>query len=195
MRFVNILAAALLALAALVPQQAFAQKEVANPNGIWEHRGSGAEFPRFLGAAERGSVTEFNAEGTDASAGYSLQNSDGTLILTIYIYPVMDGYTCRETFDDAKLAIDKYEGAEVVKQEIQPSPTGKAETAAYFARYFIPAGSVKPDYPDLVSDLYLYCPQNSAWLVKYRASWTGSNETFPDVPKLLRQVSWGAKLN
>lgn len=194
MRFVNILSAALLGLMAVVPQQLAAQQSVANPDGIWRHQGSGAIFPRFIGSAERNSITEFNAEGTDASAGYSLNNDSGVLILTIYVYPTLDNLTCRQNFDDSKRAIDQYDGVDMRDEGMLPNPSGRTDQVAYHARYFIPAGAVRPDYPALWSDLYLHCPKNSGWLVKYRASWTGTKEDFPDIPKLLRQVEWGSGL-
>ena len=184
-----------LALAMIGAPQVNAQQAVDNPPGVWIHAPSGTAYPRFLGAAERMSITEFDAEGYDASAGYSMRTDAGLLILTLYVYPAMGELDCAATFDDAQLAITQaYQGEVLLSEATAASPSGSSAGTAQLARYAIPEGGMRESYPALVSDLYLHCPASGDWLVKYRASWSGSADDFPDVAALLTQVSWGPGL-
>lgn len=185
-----------LALAAIAtPPPASAQQAVDNPPGVWIHAPSGTAYPRFLGAAERISITEFDADGRDASAGYSMRTETGVLILTLYVYPAIDEMDCATTFNDAQRAItEAYQGENLLGKAAAASPGGSIADAAQLARYTIPEGGMREGYPAMVSDLYLHCPAGGEWLVKYRASWSGSAAEFPDVAAMLAQVSWGPGL-
>lgn len=184
-----------LALATIAAQPAGAQQAVDNPPGVWIHAPSGTAYPRFLGAAERTSITEFDAEGRDASTGYSMRTDAGVLILTLYVYPAIEEMDCAATFDDAQMAITQaYQGEDLLSEADAASPGGTSAGAARLARYTIPEGGMRAGYPAMVSDLYLHCPASGDWLVKYRASWSGSAADFPDVAALLAQVSWGPGL-
>nr|WP_137676391.1 hypothetical protein [Parerythrobacter lutipelagi] len=183
-----------LAVAAIAASPLSAQQRIENPAGVWTHKGTETAFPRMLSSAERTSITEYDPNGSDASTGYSYSDENGTLVLTIYVYPVIEEFTCLQTYQDAKRSIEQYDGAELRAETNVESPGGALGEAAYFGRYRIPAGAMRADYPELISDLYLYCPPDSEWLVKYRASWNGSEQTFPDVGALIKQIGWGEEL-
>jgi len=183
-----------LALTITAMQPASAQAALENTLTPWTHEASGTIFPRFLSTAERISIREYNDKGTDVSAGYRLQSDKGRLTLTIYVYPKFEGVSCINTMKDAQRAIAQYEGASLTNSGKRNSPSGLTANVAHYARYLIPAGSMSPDYPELVSDLYLYCPSGNNWLVKYRASWDGKAADMPDVPALLQQIGWGPGL-
>ncbi|WP_128891944.1 hypothetical protein [Erythrobacter sp. HKB08] len=188
-------AAFALLLVAAVPLAAQAQERTAIPSGPWLHEPSGTTFPDQIGGASRGNTaTTFDEAGIDVAVGYSLKNDDGVLILTLYVYPPYGGLDCAESFSDAQVSINKYRGVRKLSQGSAPSPSGKSMHAATHARYAIPAGGMNPNYPALVSDLYVHCSPGDEWLVKYRASWTGSEETFPDVFAMLREIDWPEKL-
>lgn len=59
-------------------------------------------------------------------------------------------------------------------------------------RYWVPANAMRQGMPAVYSDLYLYCPPGEKWLVKYRATWNGSSETFPDYVAALKNIDWSA---
>lgn len=178
------------ALLAAAPA-AQASEELPNPQGIWSHEATETLFPRMIGAAERVRITDFDGEAQDVGVGYNMRTNDGTLILTLYVYPRKTDVSCQEEYDGGKTAIARYKGARLATESRAAAPDGSPEDGAYFARYALPAGSMRPDYPALVSDLYLYCPADNRWNVKYRASWNGSEQTLPDISGLIGQIGWG----
>ncbi|MBD3730313.1 MAG: hypothetical protein IE933_11465 [Sphingomonadales bacterium] len=183
-------AALLLGLALPLSAPLAAQTKLENPDGPWTHPASGTVFPLMLGDAERMSVTAYDEQQTDVSAGYSLRSDKGAMVLTIYVYPVPEGMTCADLYAEAQSAINRYSKAQLLSEGSAPSPSGATPDSAKRARYMIPAGSIQPDIPQLVSDLYLSCPSDTGFAVKYRASWNGSAADFPDVQALMRQVAW-----
>lgn len=188
-------ASALLGLAALAGPPLAAQERIANPPGPWTHEASGTVVPRFLGAAERDSITRFDDGGGNVGIGFSVRTPEGALILTLYIYPPIEDFDCDQTYEDAKLAIsESYGDIAPVSEEDAASPDGGRLGASLHARYYFPAGAMRSDYPAVYSDLYLHCAIDRGWLVKYRATWSGREEDFPDVGALLRQIGWGPGL-
>ena len=186
----TLFAAALLSIAGFATAPLQAAEEIENPPGQWRHEASGVVWPKMLGEADRGSITAFDDLRLDVSTGYVLRSSQGVLIMTFYVYPSPSGWSCEETFADARSLVARYDGAQLLWEGAAPSPDGTNSAGARRVRYHIPAGSMREGYPELVSDLYLYCPSGSDWLVKYRASWTGTAAEFPDVPALLTQIAW-----
>lgn len=168
-----------------------ASEELPNPQGIWSHDATGTLFPRMIGAAERARITDFDGEAQDVGLRYNMRTDDGTLILTLYVYPRKADVSCQEEYDGGKTAIARYKGARLATESRAAAPDGSPEDGAYFARYALPAGSMRPDYPALVSDLYLYCLADNRWNVKYRASWNGSESNFPEIHAMLAQIGWG----
>ena len=168
-----------------------ASEELPNPQGIWSHDATETLFPRMIGAAERSNITAFDGEAQNVGLRYNMRTNDGTLILTLYVYPRKADVSCQEEYDGGKTAIARYKGARLATETRAAAPDGSPEDGAYFARYALPAGSMRPGYPALVSDLYLYCADDNRWNVKYRASWNGSEQTLPDISRLIGQIGWG----
>lgn len=188
--FAALAASAALAIAAPACAQG---KPIDNTGAPWTHRATGTILPAQAGPFSRVSLRQFDAAGRDASAGYRLVNGDGMLIVSVYIYPVIEGWTCAETFADARSYIDAYDGEQVLEERAAQSVLG-TDAESHYIRYFLPAGSAARDLPDLVSDLYLTCPAGNEWLVKYRASWSGSRETFPSLDPLFDRIAWPVSL-
>lgn len=188
-------AAIALAMAQMPASAVTASERLDNPAGVWVHPKNGTIFPRMIAQAERTSITQFDDEGRDVSAGYRFVGENGTLAVTVYVYPSMSGFDCNDTYMDARAAIDRYSGARMIAENAAPSPGGRPARSAMHARYLLPAGSYSQESPALVSDLYLHCAMDRGWLVKYRASWTGSAETFPDVMAMMQQIGWAQGLD
>lgn len=184
------IALGLAGISAVSSEPAVAQERLHNPAGIWIHENSGAIFPRFLGGAERVTITKFVDDGSDVGISYNMRNGDDNLHLSVYVYPKLAGIDCKQTYEGAKASVEQYGGAALVTESRKTSPSGVGSGSAYYASYSIPAGAMRPDMPELVSDLYLYCSPSTNWLVKYRASWTGSANDMPDIGSLLQQVGW-----
>ena len=179
------------AIAALTTAPALAQGEVEDDGRPWLHQPSGTIFPALAGGFSRFSLYEYDATGRDASAGYRLGTPDGTLVVSVFVYPAFADMDCKETFLDARIHIDNYDGETLLSQSSPRSILG-TDAETHYARYFIPEGATPQNLPDIYSDLYLTCPAGGQWLVKYRASWNGSAETFPSVEPLLGAIAWPA---
>ena len=192
MHFKHSLATLFAAFSLLIAPSAYAQTVVESPNGPWSHSGINISFPQAIGDYARGQITEYSDDGHDASVGYSYQNADGTLIVTIYVYPAYSGYTCAAVFADAASYIEQYPGSRMQSFNLAPSPSGNEDQAAMQRRYWVPANAMREGVPEVFSDLYLYCPPGEKWLIKYRASWSGSSDTFPDYVAAFKKIDWNA---
>ena len=180
-----------LALAALMGTSAGAQERLENPEGDWVHSATNTHFPREIGAAERTSITAFTSDQSNVAVGYAYDNEEGSLTFTTYVYPVITGMNCRETYEDSKAAIEQYKGAKLVGEANSTNAGANEDGRGYYGRYTIPEGSLRESSPEMISDVYLYCPVNSGYLVKYRASWTGRASTFPYLGGMLDDIRWG----
>ena len=187
------LALAVAGIALTYPSEGQAQKRIEQPTGPWKHRGTGVVFPDRVGQFERTSINEFSSDGRDAGVGYKLVNSDGTLLINVYVYPKIGGYNCEEVFADSASLIARYPGAQENRFWISPSPDRSRSSAALSVRFDVPANSTGEGHQASLSDLYLYCPAKGDWLVKYRASWFGGTaEDFPDPLDLMSAIDWRA---
>lgn len=193
--FWKLLAALVAAVSAFCATSSHAQSEIENGDDPWTHRIAEVTFPKTLGTFARTQIYEYSEDGSDASVSYRLETDDGILTMTIYVYPNQASYSCDESFEGARAHIVNYEGSRLVAEWSTLPPDGEGELAAKIARYFLPEGSVREELPALYSDLYLYCPPGEEWLVKYRASWSGEAQTFPDIGTMLAQVEWPAHLD
>ena len=190
MRVLRSIVLSIAALLALAPLPAAAQQEVSNPPDPWVHAATGTRFPATVGQFQRGRVVEYSDDGHDASVGYSMARDDDRLSVTLYVYPVVAGLNCVETYQDAKASIARYAGTQLVSESRERAPGGVGAPAAYHARYFIPAGSMAANLPAVRSELYLYCPPGDEWLVKYRATWGVDTDFAGDVETLLHAIDW-----
>ena len=191
-KLVAAVALAILTVGAPIGGPLSAQTEIDQPSGDWTHQATGVSFPDTLGEFKRVKITEFSEDGRDSSVSYTGSDDNGTLTFTIYLYPRIKGWNCVETFNDSAEAVAQYPGAQVIGLWLAPSPDGARGVAAMGARYLIPGGAMRQDLSSALSDLYLYCPTGSEWLVKYRASWfSGSAETFPNAMQMLQEIDWG----
>ena len=187
------LALAVAGIALAFPSEGQAQKRIEQQNGPWKHRGAGVVFPDRVGQFERISITEFSSDGRDAGVRYKLVNDDGTLSVTVFLYPKIKGVNCAEIFADGASLIAKYPGAQEDRFWISPSPDRSLPSAALSIRFDVPENSTGEGHQASLSDRYLYCPAKGDWLVKYRATWFGgTSENFPDPLDLMSAIDWSA---
>lgn len=170
-----------------------AQGQIDAPDGPWVHTATGTRFPQAMLGFQRDAITQFDEAGENVGVSYSAEVGEELLMADVFIYPQYDGVTCAEVFGSVKAAI-KYPGTQLLSETMAPPPGGRGALTAHHARYFIPAGAMREGFPPLVSDAYLFCSADGQWLVKYRASWTGSAETFPDLAPFLKAFAWNASL-
>ena len=191
MRLTNLALAGVCAMMVMpFGQPLLAQTAIEQPEGPWAHRGTGTEFPAALGDYSRASITEFSEDGHDASVGYLLRSKTGVLSVNFYVYPNSGDESCDGHFTSVANAIEQYDGTKLLDKSTASAPDGSQPGSAITARYLIPAGAMREDVPELVSDAYLYCSQGPDWYVKYRASWNGTADSFPDTSALMRAINW-----
>lgn len=192
MTTVRLLAAALAAILLAAP--ALAQRQVDGAGDPWVHKATGTPFPARLGEFQRVSVYEYSQDGRDASAGYRLERGDQQVTVTFFVFPVISDWTCEQTFDDVKANVAGYEGAKLLRSTSVAAPLGKGGNDAMLAQYSLPTGSMKIMSGPVRSDAYLYCPKDTPWLVKYRATGTEGFDFTPDVEALMHAIRWPEKL-
>lgn len=191
-RLLFALAAAVFALSATTP--ALAQTEVRNPPPVWKHRVLGVPFPDRIGDFVRSSVVEYDAEGADASVNYNLVRENGPFAkVTLYVYPPQE--RCEENYEGARFAItSRYAGAALVDEGKRPSPGGTPD-AAHFSVYTFDYDVTGKGPEPVRSQLYVWCTPDSAWSVKYRATYSADVSLDEDVIALLRAIRWPPPLD
>jgi hypothetical protein len=182
---------ALAALVAIIVQPASAQEQFVPPDGPWVHAPTGTAFPQQIGDFTRTRVVKYDATGADSSVGYNYEDASGQLTVTIYVYPLRPSHSCADHFASARQSIEeRYEGWLLIRLDSAPSPDGARNAVADRARYHLPARGIGDKVPDMWSDVYLHCPKGERWLVKYRASWDGTQATFPDMGQFMAAIPW-----
>lgn len=182
---------ALAALAVTIARPASAQEQFVPPDGPWVHAATGTVFPQRIGDFARTKVVRYDPAGADSSIGYSYKDASGQLTVTIYVYPMQPSHSCAEYFTSARQSIEeRYAGWLLIRLDTAPSPDGARAAVADRARYHLPAHAMNENVPDLWSDVYLHCPKGDRWLVKYRASWDGTQATFPDMGRFMGAIAW-----
>jgi hypothetical protein len=194
MRATGKLLTAIGVLLVFASKPASAQREVGHPADPWVHEATGTRFPATVGAFQRGRVIEYSPDGRDASAAYHLTRGGAQLTVTLYVYPTIAALDCEETFEDAKRSIESYRGSRAVFEGFDPPPSGRGAGMARQARYLIPAGAINSAIPEVLTELYLYCPAGHEWLVKYRASWDADADFAPDIDALMETIEWPGNL-
>jgi len=195
MRFRNfgfaILAAMLLPFTAA---PALAQGKIEAPDGDWIHSATGTVLPQTAAGFRRMQVYEFDADGRNVGSNYHMRTGESAVTVTVYLYPSEAGKSCEDEFRDVVARISKYKGAKVTKVGPISVPWIGPISSGYHARLALPEGAVREGTSAALSDGFLYCPANTGWRVKYRATWFGAEETFPDVGPLLRSIKWAPQL-
>ena len=185
--FLKIFGALAAGLLSLNPAAASAQRILHVPPEQWTHQPTGAVFPQSLDGLQRIRITEFSSDGQNVGVSYLLKHDGKKLLVTVYTYPTIAGVSCEMEFANVRSHIDARNGAALISEGRIPPHGGRPEETALLARYAIaPRG---PDYPTMITDAYLYCPKDSGWQVKYRATWNGAADAFPDVGKLMTAIT------
>lgn len=169
---------ALIALASLsvtmslgFPSPAAAQRDVENAPDPYVHKVAGVAFPLQAGGFERGRVVEFDPDGSDASVGYKPTDLAGEV--TLYLYP-LSGVSCADHFAGAHEAVMRRSASILAESPVFSIPAFH-EATQLSRSYTVPAGGYGYDHPELISFLWVGCPADSDWIVKYRASFLATD--------------------
>lgn len=181
-------------LVALVAGPTLAQTPLNPPAGPWLHEASGTQFPDSVLGFERDGVTQFDDEGTNVGVSYEAVRGEYKLLMDVFVYPQYPDTSCAEEFEGVEQAIRRYKGLKTLSKGMTLAPNGNGDLTAHRARYLIPAGAMREGIPELVSEAYLHCSADGEWLVKYRASWNGPAESFPDLAPFLKALAFSPML-
>jgi hypothetical protein len=185
----------------LIAGAANAQSRVESPPDPYVHRGTGFAMPAKVGDFVRGTVTEYNAEASDAGANYDLiVDGQSVATVTVYVYPPAslgnpagaDG--CKASFDGAKQAIvERFPDARLQRDETLPAPDPDAQVTGAHAAYTLRGDFFSPG-GEIMSDIYLYCPGDASWHVKYRVSAPADTPRNAEVKAFMNALEWPESL-
>ncbi len=172
--------------AAAFATPAAAQSQVENPGDPWVHVQTGTQFPAKIGALTRQRVTTFTDDGADSGVSYSVEQSDGYMLATVFVYPTIAGSTCDRTFASIDQSIRERSPDATILQAPQaaPSPGGRSQNGR-MATY-----SMTLKGAPVTSMSYLYCEASGKWLVAIRASASEGFEFMPYVHQLGQGIRW-----
>jgi hypothetical protein len=186
---------------ALIAGDATAQTRVESPPDPYVHRGTGFAMPANVGDFVRGAVTEYNTEASDIGANYDLiVDGQSVATVTIYVYPPAslghaagaDG--CKASYDGAKQAIvDRFADARLVRDEAAPAPDPDARVTGTHAEFTLHGDFYSPG-GEITSDIYLYCPGDTSWHVKYRVSAPADMPRGSEIKTFMTALEWPASL-
>lgn len=185
----------------LIAGDANAQTRVESPPDPYVHRGTGFVIPAKVGDFLRGAVTEYNAEASDVGANYDLiVNGRSVATVTVYVYPpaslgnAAGAEGCKASFDGAKQAIvDRFPDARLQRDEALPAPDLDAQVTGTHAAYTLHGDFFSPD-GEITSDIYLYCPGDASWHVKYRVSAPADTPRSAEVKEFMNALEWPKSL-
>jgi hypothetical protein len=184
-------------LLASVPLAASAQRRVEDAPDPYLHRGTGFVLPAEVGPFKRTSVVEYDADGSDASAGYELfVAGKSEAIVTVYVYPpggalgATSDARCDSAFAGGRASITaRFADARPLGDGTPPAPDPDARLTGRYAGYTLTADLFTPG-GKVASHLYLYCPPDSRWQVKYRVSTPAETPHQAEVEALMRALAW-----
>jgi hypothetical protein len=135
------------AIGLLTASPANAVERVPLGSGNWTHEASNTTFPARLGNAERIDVaTFFDEERRDVGLNYQMENGEGRLRLTIYIFPTNPRQNCLQRFAGERSTItSRYSGSRLLDVGLADSPDSKTTESALSAVYGLPADSMERD--------------------------------------------------
>ena len=188
---------AIAALGLLTTSPAHAAERIALGSDSWTHEASNTTFPVRLVDAERINVaTYFDGEGRDVGLNYRMENGDGRLRLTIYVFPSHPRQNCLQRFaGERNTTPSRYSGSRSLDLGLADSPDSKTTDSALSAVYGLPSNSMEQDSSELISQVYLYCAPGGRRLVKFRASWSGTAESYPNVKAMMNAIIWPDELS
>ncbi len=167
------------------------------PGVTVSHAASGMQFPFAVGDFNRsGALRNYDEKGLNVSAAYHTLPPFAPIAMTIYVYPaghyLFGAATgARVPFEDAKNELVRARaGVKILGEGQVPAPGGAKEPPGYFGRFAFSemfAGRVQP----LESLLYVYCPVQGAWIVKYRVTYPDDSlEARGAIARFMQELKW-----
>lgn len=169
---------------------ATAQTDVENPPDPYVHKATKVALPENIPGFTRQRVVEFDSEGSDTGIIYRPTDRGGEI--TLYVYPRREK-SCEESFAGADAAIMQ-RGASVLTSENVFSINEFSGATQISRSYIVEASGYGFEHPELVSFLYVACPANGAYMVKYRGSYPSADaaRNIGIEQKLFAGIDWAS---
>jgi len=181
------------------------QPETISANGPYTQTATGMVFPTSVGAFQRAQITRYDAAGLDMSAGYNLISPQGTIVLTVYVYPspqISTFSSPANVIQEARdtLALDHYAAKkrEILRAHPNSSLVRESEITlpeggtiqhgrlAVFT-YDQPAGFLMVRSE---SRLYTFCYVADKWIVEYRITYPLGLDASQSIDDFLQHLPW-----
>ena len=165
-----------------------ARTEIEKPPDPYVHTATRVALPENIDGFRRHRVVEFDPAGSDVGIVYRPTDRMGEI--TLYVYP-RGGRSCESNFASSNAAVMR-RGASVLTSEdvFSIKAFGRAEQIS--RSYIVEPGGFGFDHAELVSFLYVACPANSDFVVKYRGSYPSADaaRNIGIEQKLFAGINW-----
>ena len=197
-----IVAAALLAICPGLSSLAAAQNvKIVEADKAYVHKPTGMSFPPSVGNLRRDRVIEYDGDATDVSAGYNLDEPDGRIVLTIFIFPaplieagknVADEQErkCGEIFEGVKGEVFIHPGAKLIDEGDIASPSASHMHPGRPAVFTLDGMAYVEVKGPLRSEADLFCYVGDKWLILYRATAPAGIAYERQLAELMHGIAW-----
>ena len=194
--------AVLLAVCPLLPSLAAAQNlKIVEADKPYVHKPTGMSFPPAVGHLQRDKVIEYDREATDISAGYNLDEPDGRIVLTVFIFPApmieagknvadQQKRKCGEAFEDVKSQVFVHPGAKLVEEGNVASPSPGHMHAGRRAVFTLRGMAYVELKGPLRSEADLFCYVGGKWLILYLATAPDGVAYESQLAELMHAIAW-----
>jgi hypothetical protein len=188
-----------------LPSQPSLQPPTIEASGLYIHPASKLQLPESVGRFRRQTIRQYDAAGTDISAGYNFVAPGKAVAATVYIYPgstVHSAGSPASAIADAKARLTQAEflrrEREVVaanpsatlidQQDVQRTENGHTYLGkmAFFDIHGPFAGQVM----DLNSRLYVFCFIDDSWAIEYRFTYPRGLDVDADIKGFIAAWNW-----
>lgn len=190
---------ALAAGLALFANDVAAQPEEIVTTGAYVHEGSGMTLPAAVGAWQRIDVYRYDTLATDVSASYRLEQPNGSVLATTYVYPMPGGWTtdptvrakaCRAEYERRKTeVVTYYDDVDVLAEMDAQPPQGGDFDPGHWASFAYETEIAGRDQPAR-SELHVFCYIGGPWAFEYRITRPADLEATKAIAAFMIGLAW-----
>jgi hypothetical protein len=183
----------------LAASGAAAQPEEIGTGGPYVHEGSGMTLPVAVGAWRRIDVYRYDTLATDVSASYRLDQPNGSVLATTYVYPMPGGWTtdptarakaCRAEYETRKNeVVTYYDDVQVLSEMDAQPPQGGDFDPGRWASFSYETEVSGRDQP-VRSELYVFCYVGGPWAFEYRITRPADLEATKAIAAFMIGLAW-----
>jgi hypothetical protein len=174
-------------------------------SGLYIHPASKLQLPVDVGRFRRQSIHQYDAAGTDISAGYNFVAPGKAVAATVYIYPgstVHSGGSPANVVADAKARLTQAEFLRREREIVAANPsatlidqqdvthTENGHTYLGKMAFFDVRGPFAGQIMDLNSRLYVFCFVDDSWAIEYRFTYPRGVDVDADIKSFIASWNW-----